>query len=65
MKLADVVSAMHFDLFAEIALLVAVAGFAAVVVSVFLARNREPFRQASLLPLDDDRPRPDPTGGRA
>jgi cbb3-type cytochrome oxidase subunit 3 len=34
------------------------------VVSVFLARNREPFRQASLLPLADDRPVRTP-GGRA
>ena len=64
MKLADVVSAMHFNLFAQIALLVALAGFATVVVSVFLARNREPFRQASLMPLADDRPA-GPTGGRA
>jgi cbb3-type cytochrome oxidase subunit 3 len=64
MKLADVMSAMHFNLFAQIALLVAIAGFATVVVSVFLARNREPFRQASLLPLADDRPARTP-GGRA
>jgi cbb3-type cytochrome oxidase subunit 3 len=64
MKLADVVSAMHFNLFAQIALLIAVAGFATVVASVFLARNREPFRQASLMPLADDRPA-DATGGRA
>jgi cbb3-type cytochrome oxidase subunit 3 len=64
MKLADVVSAMHFNLFAQIALLIAVAGFATVLVSVFLARNREPFRRASLLPLADDRPIGTP-GGRA
>lgn len=64
MKLADVVSAMHFNLFAQIALVIALAGFATVVVSVFLARNREPFRRASLMPLADDRPA-DPTGGRA
>ena len=64
MKLADVVSAMHFDLFAQIALLIAVAGFATVLVSVFLARNREPFRQASLMPLAEDRPAGTP-GGRA
>ncbi|MFI5377493.1 MAG: hypothetical protein ACHQ8D_22865 [Candidatus Rokuibacteriota bacterium] len=64
MKLADVVSAMHFNLFAQIALAIALMGFATVVVSVFLARNREPFRQASLLPLADDRPVETP-GGRA
>jgi len=64
MKLADVMSAMHFNLFAQIALVIALAGFATVVVSVFLARNREPFRQASLLPLAEDRPA-GPTGGRA
>jgi cbb3-type cytochrome oxidase subunit 3 len=64
MKLADVMSAMHFNLFAQIALVIALAGFATVVVSVFLARNREPFRQASRLPLAEDRPAGS-TGGRA
>jgi hypothetical protein len=48
MKLADVMSSMHFNLFAQIALVIALAGF--------VTRNREPFRQASLLPLADDRP---------
>jgi hypothetical protein len=64
MKLADVMSAMHFNLFAQIALVIALAGFATVAVSVFLARNREPFRQASLMPLAEDRPAGS-TGGRA
>jgi cbb3-type cytochrome oxidase subunit 3 len=56
MKLSDVMSAMHFNLFAQIALVIALVGFATVVVSVFLARNREPFRRASLMPLAEDRP---------
>lgn len=64
MKLADVMSAMHFNLFAQVALLIAVAGFVTVVVTVCLARNREPFRRASLLPLADDTPAGHP-GGRA
>jgi cbb3-type cytochrome oxidase subunit 3 len=64
MKLGDVMSAMHMSLFAQIALIIAVAGFALVVVSIFLARNREPFRRASLLPLADDAPAGTP-GGRA
>ncbi len=64
MKLGDVMSAMHFNLFAQIALVIAVAGFAVVVVSTFLARNREPFRRASLLPLADDSPA-GTRGGRA
>lgn len=64
MKLGDVMSAMHMSLFAQIALILAVAGFALVVVSTFLARNREPFRRASLLPLADDAPAGTP-GGRA
>ncbi|HEX6078320.1 MAG TPA: hypothetical protein VF197_01750 [Methylomirabilota bacterium] len=55
MKLADVMSAMHFNLFAQVALVVAVAGFVTVMVAVFLARNREPFRRAALMPLADDR----------
>ncbi|HSB41269.1 MAG TPA: hypothetical protein VLK28_05530 [Methylomirabilota bacterium] len=64
MKLGDVMSAMHMSLFAQIALIIAVAGFALVVVSIFLARNREPFRRASLLPLADDAPAGTP-GDRA
>ena len=64
MKLSDVMSAMHFNLFAQIALVVALVGFAAVVVSLFLARNREPFRRASLMPLAEDGPADTP-GGRA
>jgi hypothetical protein len=63
MKLADVMSAMHFSLFAQLALIIAVAGFTVVVVSTFLARNREPFRRASLMPLADDPPA-GPPGGR-
>ena len=54
MKLADVMSAMHFNVFAQVALVVAVAGFVTVMVAVFLARNREPFRRAALMPLADD-----------
>ena len=53
MKLADVMSAMHFNVFAEIALLIAFAGFVAVVATAFLARNREPFERARRIPLDD------------
>ena len=64
MKLADVMSAMHFNLFAQVALVIAVLGFLTVVVTVCLARNREPFRRASLMPLADDRPVTQP-GGRA
>ena len=56
MKLADVMSAMHFNLFAQAALVVAVAGFVTVMVALFLARNREPFRRAALMPLADDQP---------
>ena len=53
MKLADVMSAMHFNVFAEAALLIALAGFVAVVATAFLARNREPFERARWIPLDD------------
>jgi cbb3-type cytochrome oxidase subunit 3 len=53
MKLSDVMSAMHLHLFAEVALVIAVAGFLAVVIAAFLARNREPFERARRMPLDD------------
>jgi hypothetical protein len=53
MKLSDVMSAMPFHVFAEIALVIAAAGFLVVLVTTFLRRNREPFARASLIPLED------------
>jgi len=54
MKLSDVMSAMELHVFAEVAFVIAAAAFAAVVVTTFLQRNREPFERARLMPLTGD-----------
>jgi hypothetical protein len=53
MKLADVISAMQLHPYAEVALVIAAAGFITVLVTTFLERNREPFARASLIPFED------------
>jgi len=54
MKLSDVMGAMELHVFAEVAFVIAAAAFAAVVVTTFLRRNREPFERARLMPLAGD-----------
>jgi hypothetical protein len=54
MKMSDVVSAMGNHGFAEIALVIAAAGFLTVIVTTLLRRNREPFERARLMPLADE-----------
>jgi hypothetical protein len=54
MKMSDVVSAMGNHVFAEIALVIAAAGFLTVIVTTLLRRNREPFERARLMPLMDE-----------
>jgi cbb3-type cytochrome oxidase subunit 3 len=61
MSLVDVTSAMRLHVFAEVALVLAAAGFAGVLLSVFLRRNREHFERARFMPLEDDRA-PDDAG---
>jgi cbb3-type cytochrome oxidase subunit 3 len=55
MSLVDVTSAMRLHVFAEAALILAAAGFAGVLLSVLLRRNREHFARARFMPLEDDR----------
>jgi cbb3-type cytochrome oxidase subunit 3 len=55
MSLVDVTSAMRLHVFAEAALVLAAVGFAGVLVSLLLRRNREHFERARFMPLDDDR----------
>jgi hypothetical protein len=54
MKMSDVVSTMGNHVFAEIALVIAAAGFLTVIVTTLLRRNREPFERARLMPLMDE-----------
>lgn len=55
MSLVDVTSAMRLHVFAEAALILAAVGFAGVLASVLLRRNREHFERARFMPLEDDR----------
>jgi cbb3-type cytochrome oxidase subunit 3 len=55
MRMSDVVSAMGHQVFAEIALVIAAAGFLAVIVATLLRKNREPFERARLMPLSQER----------
>lgn len=52
MSLADVMSAMHLPVHAEVGLLVFVGLFAGVVASVLRRKNRATFERARFLPLE-------------
>lgn len=57
MRLSDVVAHSSTSaLFAQIALVVAILGFAGVLAYVFLRRNRKTFERARMMPLDDEQP---------
>ena len=56
MGLADVMSSMRLEWFAEVGLGVSCLGFAALVVSLLLRRNRAAFERARWLPLEAERP---------
>jgi cbb3-type cytochrome oxidase subunit 3 len=56
MKLADVMSQLRLEGYAEAAFILAAAAFLTVLVTTFMRRNREPFEHARWLPLADDRP---------
>jgi len=57
MSMTDIVSAMRFPLLTGAAFVLALAGFATVLVTVFRGDNRAPFERARLLPFEDDAPR--------
>ena len=54
MSLTDVMSAMHLHWFTEAAFVLAAAGFATVLITTFLRRNRTAFEGARLLPFADE-----------
>lgn len=70
MNLSDVVSHAGMARYAEIALIIALISFAAIVVWVFARRNKERYERAKMMPLDDDQPQerrgsmPGPTNER-
>ena len=54
MSLPDVVSALRLHLFAEVAFVLAAAGFATVLITTFLRANRAAFERARRLPFEDE-----------
>ncbi len=56
MKLSDVMSAMHLQVYAEVALLIFVAVFLLVLLQVCFGKNESSWQRARLLPLDDGTP---------
>jgi hypothetical protein len=53
MKLSDVMSAMHLQIYAEVALLIFLAVFLLVLLQVCFGRNQSTWQRARLLPLED------------
>ncbi|MEZ4223690.1 MAG: cbb3-type cytochrome c oxidase subunit 3 [Polyangiaceae bacterium] len=53
MRLSDIMSAMQLHSWAELALLVFLAAFAAIVVHLLSPKRRAEFERAGRLPLDD------------
>lgn len=54
MRLSDIMGAMQLSGYAEVALLLFVAAFGAIVFQVFSARKAEAWEAARRLPLQDD-----------
>lgn len=54
MKLSDVMSAMQLTSYAEVALVLFMAAFAAIAIHVFRAGSAEAWEQARHLPLEPD-----------
>jgi len=53
MKLVDVMSAAHLEMYAEIGLVIFAVAFAAVVAHALYRGNKADFDRASRLPLDE------------
>jgi cbb3-type cytochrome oxidase subunit 3 len=62
MKLSDVMSHAGLSIYAEVALVIFLVAFVAVVVRTFLPSRRREMDEASRLPLNDE-PRAEPREG--
>ena len=60
MKLSDIVSAAGLQVYAEVALVLFLVAFIAVLIDVVAKRHAEEFDHASSLPLDDGSNSPSP-----
>jgi cbb3-type cytochrome oxidase subunit 3 len=60
MRLSDIMSSMQLGAYAEVALLLFLGAFGAIVVSVFWSRQTAEWERCRNLPLDDQQPSPNP-----
>ncbi len=56
MKLSDIMSAANLSAYAEIAMVLFIAAFVAIVISIFRPGRQQTFDAASRMPLDDEHP---------
>lgn len=56
MKLSDIIGHAGLSIYAQIALVIFVVVFVAIIVWVFRPGARERFRRDAMMPLDDDTP---------
>jgi cbb3-type cytochrome oxidase subunit 3 len=61
MKLSDVMSAMQLAHYAEVALIIFLFVFLAVLIHVLRSEHRDRWESARLLPLADESEKPNPT----
>jgi cbb3-type cytochrome oxidase subunit 3 len=54
MKLSDIMSAMHLEGWAELALVLFLAAFIAVALQLFSPKRRAEYKSKGLLPLEGD-----------
>jgi hypothetical protein len=64
MRLSDIMSAMQLGTYAELALVLFMAAFAAITVNVFRRGNAPVWEQARHLPLDGEQPAAAPSPPR-
>lgn len=56
MKLSDIIGNAGLSIYAQIALVIFVVVFVAIIVWVFRPGTRERFRRDAMMPLDDEKP---------
>ncbi len=56
MRLSDIMGAADLSVYAEIAMLLFIAAFVAIVISIFAPSRKRMYDDASRMPLDDEHP---------
>ena len=56
MRLSDIMGAANLSVYAEIAMILFIVAFVAIVIAVFSRRRQRTYDAASRMPLDDEHP---------